>query len=154
MTAPSITERRARARRGHRAALVALTLVAVTLCGCADTRITWRSAERHPPLAADAPIALFVRSSAPDDLKELLLVRGAEEVAAFPPGERVAEFASISAPWIQFDTVLDDVRTGARAVGADIALATGSQSGGTGEEQIYFQLLRSKRAAQAARFDD
>jgi len=103
------------------------------LSACANTQVMWRAPERYPPLRDDTPIALFVRSSAPENLKQLLLVRGAEEIAVFPPGDRVAEFATLSAPWRQFDVVLSDVRTGARALGADIALATGSETLFTGD---------------------
>ena len=134
-----------RVGRARRLAL-ALPLLLTALASCAETQVTWRSADRYPPLPEDAPIALFVRSSAPDDLKEVMRSRGAEEVAAFPPGDRVAEFATLSAPWLLFDVVLDDVRTGARAMGADIALATGSVTRMTGESKVYFQLLRSDRA--------
>jgi hypothetical protein len=120
--------------------------VLLLLAGCTQTALTWRGEDRFAPLPPDAEVRLYVRSSAPDHLREELLARGAEEVSAFPPGIRVAEIAAKDAVYLSWDAVLEDVRERARALGADGALATGGVRAGATEAVVYFQLVRSSFA--------
>ncbi len=88
---------------------------------------------------------LYVRTSAPDTLRAALLARGAEEVVAFPEGQRVAEIAAREAAWLTWDAIIADVRSRARALGADGAMATGARSSAPAERVLYFQLVRAGR---------
>lgn len=125
----------------------ALRLLAVTpllLAACAQTALTWKAEQTFAPLPADAEVRLYVRDSAPERLRTALLERGAEQVASFPDGERVAEIAARDAGWISWDALLQDVTERARALGADEAMATGGIRAGAAEGVVYFQLLRSR----------
>ena len=125
-------------------ALGTAVAVALLIAGCTQTRVTWRASETFEPLPEDAEIELYVRKYADAELVEAMLERGAEPVAAFPPGDRVAEFASVTATWTDFDVVLDDMREGARRMGADRAVATDTESILTGETRVLFPLVRSR----------
>lgn len=123
-----------------------LAAAPLLLGACAQTALTWQSEQPFEPLPADAAVRLYVRASAPERLRAVLLQHGAEEVAAFPDGERVAEIAARDAGWISWEALLDDVTARARALGADQAMATGGTRAGAAEGVVYFQLLRSREA--------
>ena len=132
-----------------RLSLLSAPLLAVSLLtGCAQTSVTWNADDTFEPLAQAVEVRLYVRASAPAPLRDALLERGAELVTAFPEGERVAEIATREATWLSWDTVIEEVRERARALGADRAMATGAASSSPGEHVLYFQLLRSPRHAR------
>lgn len=129
-----------------RRAPVLAALLALAAAGCAaHSAVTWRSGADVAPLAPEVPLALFVRTSAPRPLREALLARGAEEVAAFPEGERIAEVAVQDSLWRSWDGILADVERHARELGADTVLGTGAVHDATAEGVLWFQLLRSER---------
>lgn len=125
--------------------LLALLSVLLLVTACAQSALTWQSANEFQPLPPDAEVQLFVRASAAQSLREALLEHGAEEVAAFPEGDRVAEIGVREADWLTWDSVLENLRTSARELGADRAVATATASTGPGDRVVYFQLVRSFR---------
>ncbi len=128
--------------RSARAALVALALL---LAACSTSRVLWRDGALREPLAADAPIAFYVRSSAPDDLRAGLLARGATAVSVAPDGTRVAEMGFVDNALETWDGLLDRVRRAARDLGADRVVATGTLEG-TGERVVLFQFVTTVSA--------